>query len=102
MSNPKFDERPAGWRPLSSKVKLGLARNINAQAEFAAQQNVNGRFDFVGPVFRGDLLSPQFLLRPILIRTAARPQPQRGGVVTEVPNANPTSASLSKVRLNSF
>lgn len=112
MANPVYGTFPnaQGWQGLSSFIKLGLAINRVNQAEFADQVNLNGRFDWVDRIYRGDLLSPQFLLRPIIRRaansatgtptTATGTNAIRAGVVTEIPNPNGQISPLDRVRNN--
>ena len=80
----------------ASHVKPGRDR----KAEAASFERLNGRYDLVGPVYRGDLLSPQFLLRPIIRRTASYPRPVTGGVVVQVPAPNAPLSVLDQVRNN--
>jgi hypothetical protein len=107
MANPTYGTFPNafGWQGISSRVKIGLATNRNNEADAAAQVNLNGRFDWVNRVYRGDLLSPQFYMRPILRRvaqgTAPGTPPIRWGVVSETgPAISAASSSLEKVRNN--
>lgn len=108
MANPTYGLWPNayGWQGLSPTIKIGLATNRNNQAAEAATINLNGRFDWKDRIYRGDLLSPQFLLRPIVRRaaqgTAPGTPPIRSGVVTETGPIQQTAAStaLNTVRNN--
>lgn len=108
MANPTYGTWPNayGWTGIQPTIKIGLATNRNNQADFASQANLNGRFDWINRVYRGDLLSPQFLLRPIMRRaaqgTAPGTPPIRSGVVTETGPVvqTPASMTLDRVRNN--
>src|SRR5260221_14680646 len=106
MANPQYGTFPnaKGWVGILPDIKIGLAKQRVLQADEAASVNLNGRFDWKDRVYRGDLLTPQFLLRPILHRlaqgTAPGTQPIRSGVVTQVASPNQSLSTLDRIRNN--
>ena len=81
MANPKNVETPIGWNGLSPRIPQALARPYSkyASKETPSEQ----RFDFLGPVFRGDAATFMLALVPSIRRLARWPQSMAGGDVVE-------------------
>lgn len=80
MANPKNLDLPFGWPGLSPRIPLALARVMIVAREETPSEI---RYNWGGPVFRGDAATRTLLLVPTIRRLARWPQPVAGGDIKE-------------------